>query len=118
MGLTIWLLRVCFFSSRRRHTRFDCDWSSDVCSSDLRLDLQAIHLPDIDLPIVVAPENVAVAVAVLRADALDMPIAGDRSVRDDAFRFNVQADHLPDVDLPAVVAPQNVALPIPVEVTE
>src|SRR3989475_76715 len=24
-----------FFSSRRRHTRFDCDWSSDVCSSDL-----------------------------------------------------------------------------------
>src|SRR2546430_6253089 len=28
-GLTV------FFSSRRRHTRFDCDWSSDVCSSDL-----------------------------------------------------------------------------------
>src|SRR2546430_14773570 len=31
-------LVVCFFfffSSRRRHTRFDCDWSSDVCSSDL-----------------------------------------------------------------------------------
>src|SRR2546430_13517642 len=31
--------RVCdvlfFFPSRRRHTRFDCDWSSDVCSSDL-----------------------------------------------------------------------------------
>src|SRR5256886_9653863 len=27
-----------FFSSRRRHTRFDCDWSSDVCSSDLRTD--------------------------------------------------------------------------------
>src|SRR5438270_11178312 len=28
--------RLCFFfSSRRRHTRFDCDWSSDVCSSDL-----------------------------------------------------------------------------------
>src|SRR5205085_4428059 len=22
-------------SSRRRHTRFDCDWSSNVCSSDL-----------------------------------------------------------------------------------
>src|SRR5256886_5087584 len=28
---------VFFFSSRRRHTRFDCDWSSDVCSSDLNL---------------------------------------------------------------------------------
>src|SRR6266481_1079498 len=28
---------ICFFfSSRRRHTRWNCDWSSDVCSSDLR----------------------------------------------------------------------------------
>src|SRR5256886_11696218 len=26
---------LCVFSSRRRHTRFDCGWSSDVCSSDL-----------------------------------------------------------------------------------
>src|SRR5437764_12275434 len=25
----------CFFSSRRRHTRYIGDWSSDVCSSDL-----------------------------------------------------------------------------------
>src|SRR3989475_10222116 len=34
-----------FFSSRRRHTRFDCDWSSDVCSSDLdRQGGQAHHL--------------------------------------------------------------------------
>src|SRR5256886_10757029 len=31
---THWI--VFFFSSRRRHTRFDCDWSSDVCSSDLK----------------------------------------------------------------------------------
>src|SRR2546430_10113158 len=31
------VLDVFFFSSRRRHTRFDCDWSSDVCSSDLIL---------------------------------------------------------------------------------
>src|SRR5207237_6902799 len=37
-----WSILVCilylmfvFFSSRRRHTRFKCDWSSDVCSSDL-----------------------------------------------------------------------------------
>src|SRR2546421_8884967 len=28
-----------FFSSRRRHTRSDRDWSSDVCSSDLGLNL-------------------------------------------------------------------------------
>src|SRR2546430_8508279 len=32
-----------FFSSRRRHTRFDCDWSSDVCSSDLPADILACH---------------------------------------------------------------------------
>src|SRR5256886_12032623 len=35
MKRTEWLREVAFFSSRRRHTRFDCDWSSDVCSSDL-----------------------------------------------------------------------------------
>src|SRR5690606_40337643 len=29
-------LNIFFFSSRRRHTRFSRDWSSDVCSSDLR----------------------------------------------------------------------------------
>src|SRR5690606_39968811 len=29
------LRRSVFFSSRRRHTRFSRDWSSDVCSSDL-----------------------------------------------------------------------------------
>src|SRR5438045_4732755 len=28
---------VFFFSSRRRHTRCLSDWSSDVCSSDLRI---------------------------------------------------------------------------------
>src|SRR5205085_8343915 len=32
--LLLHFLILFFFSSRRRHTRFDCDWSSDVCSSD------------------------------------------------------------------------------------
>src|SRR3989338_2921244 len=31
-----YLLFFFIFSSRRRHTRWNCDWSSDVCSSDLR----------------------------------------------------------------------------------
>src|SRR5438034_10985896 len=43
-----------FFSSRRRHTRSLCDWSSDVCSSDLIIerligqlgDLRAVRLHD------------------------------------------------------------------------
>src|SRR2546428_6253816 len=30
-----WSVVFFFFSSRRRHTRSDRDWSSDVCSSDL-----------------------------------------------------------------------------------
>src|SRR5256885_4198968 len=30
-----WLIVFFFFSSRRRHTRLQGDWSSDVCSSDL-----------------------------------------------------------------------------------
>src|SRR5690606_39405569 len=32
---TLPTLHVLLFSSRRRHTRFSRDWSSDVCSSDL-----------------------------------------------------------------------------------
>src|SRR5207237_6593630 len=35
--LSILGFSIFFFSSRRRHTRFKCDWSSDVCSSDLAL---------------------------------------------------------------------------------
>src|SRR5260370_10774207 len=36
-----WIMKrsLIFFSSRRRHTRFKCDWSSDVCSSDLMIRL-------------------------------------------------------------------------------
>src|SRR5574343_866048 len=33
-----------FFSSRRRHTRSLCDWSSDVCSSDLYLNVPPLLL--------------------------------------------------------------------------
>src|SRR5688572_31307312 len=42
---------VFFFSSRRRHTRFDCDWSSDVCSSDL-LTVPAAQAQTLDSQIV------------------------------------------------------------------
>src|SRR5206468_8163978 len=37
---TCFLVCFFFFSSRRRHTRSDRDWSSDVCSSDLRDELR------------------------------------------------------------------------------
>src|SRR5215510_10222649 len=35
-----------FFSSRRRHTRWPRDWSSDVCSSDLDTDVFTVETPD------------------------------------------------------------------------
>src|SRR5690625_8001245 len=34
---------VFFFSSRRRHTRWPRDWSSDVCSSDLAVSSQSVE---------------------------------------------------------------------------
>src|SRR5690606_40377615 len=39
-----------FFSSRRRHTRFSRDWSSDVCSSDLIADAAAELEAELVLP--------------------------------------------------------------------
>src|SRR5256885_1513039 len=36
-----------FFSSRRRHTRLQGDWSSDVCSSDLVADVTQMDGPDL-----------------------------------------------------------------------
>src|SRR3972149_6354153 len=41
-----------FFSRRRRHTIFDCDWSSDVCSSDLtapKFDTNQLHAAVVEL---------------------------------------------------------------------
>src|SRR5260221_14519895 len=49
-----------FFSSRRRHTRSLCDWSSDVCSSDLK----ELGVGDFDLEIwnaVAAPKAMPAA---------------------------------------------------------
>src|SRR5215204_3616862 len=39
---------VFFFSSRRRHTRSLCDWSSDVCSSDLVCVASGQHRVDVE----------------------------------------------------------------------
>src|SRR2546427_2681948 len=41
----VWFVLFFFFSSRRRHTRFDCDWSSDVCSSDLWVLEEVLRAP-------------------------------------------------------------------------
>src|SRR5438034_2792131 len=50
-----------FFSSRRRHTRSLCDWSSDVCSSDLAIDPAKIKL-------LTEPERVIAHVVALKVE--------------------------------------------------
>jgi hypothetical protein len=61
------------------------DWG--VRDRALRLNVLAIHLPEIALAAaVLTPENVAVAIAIEVTDALDVPVVGDRSVRDSALR--------------------------------
>src|SRR5206468_8304907 len=57
-----------FFSSRRRHTRSDRDWSSDVCSSDLSMrvwldpdKLQSRNLTAGDVVRVLREQNIQVA---------------------------------------------------------
>src|SRR5690606_40580379 len=60
------LLYCFFFSSRRRHTRFSRDWSSDVCSSDLastarsatRSRSREFGFPEADLSSTIAPTQV------------------------------------------------------------
>src|SRR2546430_4942206 len=51
VGTELWSFFF-FFSSRRRHTRFDCDWSSDVCSSDLSNERQRFRYRVVDVWIV------------------------------------------------------------------
>src|SRR5438309_7262462 len=55
LTLCLYLFFSCFFffffSSRRRHTRWNCDWSSDVCSSDLNGVRGVVEIRDNGTPI-------------------------------------------------------------------
>src|SRR5690348_17568957 len=72
-----------FFSSRRRHTRWTGDWSSDVCSSDLQRRARADEVgaagekgdvadqrlaPEPDQPLANLHQQVAVRAAALRSE--------------------------------------------------
>src|SRR5256886_5805324 len=90
MITTVWFMMiVClmffFFSSRRRHTRFDCDWSSDVCSSDL-ITLPGGHF-DVR-PVVIALEHAGVAVTEhLRVDGTQQQGLHLRIARPDVLQM-------------------------------
>src|SRR5438477_3316256 len=54
-----------FFSSRRRHTRLTCDWSSDVCSSDLELIVRLVFVQSANDVIAIPPGERLLAVALV-----------------------------------------------------
>src|SRR5690606_40269118 len=59
---------IFFFSSRRRHTSFSRDWSSDVCSSDLRRMKESL---DTSAQLTTVAEVDVTRIAALRARAKD-----------------------------------------------
>src|SRR2546421_7799136 len=69
-----------FFSSRRRHTRSDRDWSSDVCSSDLNAFPQMVQKQRLGIALHgVAERGVPRAAALIRVRPDDRMIAGHRA---------------------------------------
>src|SRR5690606_41014781 len=97
---TIMIWEVFFFSSRRRHTRFSRDWSSDVCSSDL-------HFLPIKIrrhPPIVKGENFLSLVVAGRASDLNQgsiqcsggdEIGGEASTGTEGPPFEVVRDGVP-----------------------
>src|SRR5262252_2406095 len=66
-----------FFSSRRRHTRSLCDWSSDVCSSDLSriqpLDAPGRAIAHVEHAIVQPVRPAVPELDALRSDSISAP---------------------------------------------
>src|SRR6266478_9283123 len=96
-------LKFFFFSSRRRHTSFDCDWSSDVCSSDLDVLGAAAHAG------VEKHETVR---------QFSKPRWGDRNPFDLEVRFAAKSNHIEPAErgknliLQADGLPQNISLDV------
>src|SRR2546430_6154283 len=74
-----------FFSSRRRHTRFDCDWSSDVCSSDLSCFHHQGHRSACPLRVGPIDERRRLAIDSARTDVFHHAGDGDQRSRDVAL---------------------------------
>src|SRR5690242_13987724 len=67
-----------FFSSRRRHTRLTCDWSSDVCSSDLFAPHRgALAKSPGGLPFFSLPRRFSSGMPLICRDPLRLPAPGE-----------------------------------------
>src|SRR5215204_4837824 len=104
-----------FFSSRRRHTRSLCDWSSDVCSSDLRglLEIEG-HIGDRNAAIAGVQHSESIGDAELQRARLqcrnDLTAAGHR----DQFNLDILVLEISGIARPpeiGVDADRNVADP-------
>src|ERR1039457_3160215 len=63
-----------FFSSRRRHTRLQGDWSSDVCSSDLKsCSCRSTHQPAVQF-VTLCHRQLWLARASIRRSVLEQPL--------------------------------------------
>src|SRR5689334_21872390 len=86
-------LRRCwfFFSSRRRHTRWNCHWSSDVCSSDLIDVTEAGTKKSLAAYVVRSPQDVP-GIASLGPDPLDDAFTRDTlaNILEDAGRAQIK----------------------------
>src|SRR5690606_40153203 len=69
-----------FFSSRRRHTRFSRDWSSDVCSSDLTAARRLTAMERFDLEYAEQPVATVGEMVELRR-RVSVPLAADELIR-------------------------------------
>src|SRR3712207_9421466 len=94
-----------FFSSRRRHTRYWRDWSSDVCSSDLLLEHRPacpLHPQLVERPhrVVLVEDADRRALALLRrqgrdtkVDAAILDVDADAAVLGDPLLGDVELAH-------------------------
>src|SRR5690348_1164037 len=86
-----------FFSSRRRHTRWTGDWSSDVCSSDLS-EIESRIATRIGRRQALTKHNPAKLVALIGQAALTQEIGG-RQVMIEQLRHLLEMGAYPNVEL-------------------
>src|SRR3712207_8694643 len=80
MQYTVWCALNFFFSSRRRHTRYWRDWSSDVCSSDLGSEDEFIELYNSNnAPLMICTADGSDGWALVSADGVVRFIVPNRS---------------------------------------